>query len=55
MLNVRSLIAQEGSQTWEKDTKTHQQRRIALDATTVGLLRAYRGSARRTPPPSVWR
>jgi hypothetical protein len=25
-----------------KDTKTHQQRRIALDVTTVGLLRAYR-------------
>ena len=43
VLNVRSAIAQEGSQTWEKDTKTHQQRRIALDQTTVGLLRAYRG------------
>jgi hypothetical protein len=43
VLNVRSAIAREGSQTWEKDTKTHQQRRIALDQTTVGLLRAYRG------------
>jgi len=42
VLNVRSAIAQEGSQTWEKDTKTHQQRRIALDKTTVGLLSAYR-------------
>jgi len=41
-LTVRSAIAQEGSQTWEKDTKTHQQRRIALDKTTVGLLSAYR-------------
>ena len=41
-LSVRSAIAQDGSRTWEKDTKTHQQRRIALDATTVGLLRAYR-------------
>ena len=40
VLNVRSAIAQEGSQTWEKDTKTHQQRRIALDKTTVGLLRS---------------
>ncbi|MEJ3657167.1 tyrosine-type recombinase/integrase [Actinomycetes bacterium KLBMP 9759] len=42
VLSIRSSIAQEGSQTWEKDTKTHQQRRIALDATTVDLLRAYR-------------
>ena len=41
-LSVRSSSAQEGSRTWEEDTKTHQQRRIALDATTVGLRRAYR-------------
>lgn len=41
-LVIRSSIAQEGSRSWEKDTKTHQQRRIALDATTVALLRAYR-------------
>jgi integrase len=41
-LSIRSSIAQDGSRTWEKDTKTHQQRRIALDVTTVGLLRAYR-------------
>jgi len=40
-LSIRSSIAQEGNRTWEKDTKTHQQRRIALDPTTVGLLRAY--------------
>lgn len=39
---IRTSIAQNGQQTWEKDTKTHQQRRIALDAETVGLLRAYR-------------
>ncbi|TVT60129.1 tyrosine-type recombinase/integrase [Amycolatopsis rhizosphaerae] len=39
---IRTAIAQDGSKTWEKDTKTHQQRRIALDAETVGLLRAYR-------------
>jgi integrase len=39
---IRTSIAQDGQQTWEKDTKTHQQRRIALDAETVGLLRAYR-------------
>ena len=42
VLSIRTSIAQEGSRTWEKDTKTHQQRRIALDATTVDLLRAYR-------------
>jgi integrase len=26
---------------WEKDTKTHQRRRIVLDAQTLALLRAY--------------
>ncbi|GHF44577.1 integrase [Amycolatopsis bartoniae] len=39
---IRSSIAQDGAKTWEKDTKTHQQRRISLDPATVGLLRAYR-------------
>lgn len=47
-LVIRSSIAQEGSRSWEKDTKTHQQRRIALDATTVALLRAYRQEYERT-------
>ncbi|TKG68337.1 tyrosine-type recombinase/integrase [Prauserella endophytica] len=42
VLWIRGSIAQDGPRTWEKDTKTHQQRRIALDAETVGLLRAYR-------------
>ncbi len=42
VLAIRTSIAQEGSRTWEKDTKTHQQRRIALDETSVALLRAYR-------------
>jgi site-specific recombinase XerD/DNA-binding transcriptional regulator YhcF (GntR family) len=42
VLVIRTSIAQDGAKTWEKDTKTHQQRRIALDADTVGLLRAYR-------------
>ncbi|MFI9383876.1 tyrosine-type recombinase/integrase [Kutzneria sp. NPDC052558] len=41
-LGIRTSIGQDGSKTWEKDTKTHQQRRIALDADTVALLRAYR-------------
>lgn len=42
VLRIRTSIGQEGGRTWEKDTKTHQQRRIALDQETVGLLRAYR-------------
>ncbi|MCY7299987.1 MAG: tyrosine-type recombinase/integrase, partial [Ilumatobacteraceae bacterium] len=42
VLVIRSSIGQRGKRTWEKDTKTHQQRRIALDSQTVGLLAAYR-------------
>jgi integrase len=42
VLGIRTSIAQERTRTWEKDTKSHQQRRIALDANTVALLRAYR-------------
>ncbi|MGH3626918.1 MAG: tyrosine-type recombinase/integrase, partial [Sciscionella sp.] len=42
LLTIRTSIAQQGSKKWEKDTKTYQQRRIALDADTVGLLRSYR-------------
>ncbi len=42
VLVIKSSIAQRGKRTWEKDTKTHQQRRIALDAQTVALLTAYR-------------
>ncbi|GAA3220300.1 hypothetical protein GCM10017691_04470 [Pseudonocardia petroleophila] len=42
VLTIRSSIAQQGTRTWEKDTKTHQQRRIALDDNTASLLRAYR-------------
>ncbi|GAA1841058.1 hypothetical protein GCM10009836_20490 [Pseudonocardia ailaonensis] len=39
---IRTAIAQQNTRTWEKDTKTHQQRRLALDSSTVGLLRAYK-------------
>lgn len=39
---IRTSIGQDGKRTWEKDTKSHQQRRITLDPETVGLLRAYR-------------
>ncbi|MDX3662903.1 tyrosine-type recombinase/integrase [Streptomyces sp. ID05-26A] len=42
VLQIKTSIGQEGKETWEKDTKTHQQRRIALDQETVALLRAYR-------------
>jgi integrase/DNA-binding transcriptional regulator YhcF (GntR family) len=42
LVTIRTSIAQDGRKTWEKSTKTHQQRRITLDAETVGLLRAYK-------------
>ncbi|MFC4002546.1 tyrosine-type recombinase/integrase [Prauserella oleivorans] len=42
VLSIRTSIAQSGRRTWEKDTKSHQQRRITLDPQTVALLRAYR-------------
>ena len=42
VLWLRTSIAQDGAETWEKGTKTHQQRRIALDPETVALLRLYR-------------
>jgi integrase len=42
VLTIRSSIAQRGQRTWEKDTKTHQQRRITLDPETVALLQAFR-------------
>jgi integrase len=41
VLNIRTSIAQTGGRTWEKDTKTHQRRRIVLDVQTLTLLRAY--------------
>jgi integrase len=41
VLAIRSSIAQRGAKTWEKDTKSHQQRRITLDEQTVELLRFY--------------
>jgi integrase len=41
LISIRTSVAQDGAETWEKDTKNHQQRRIALDEATVSLLRAY--------------
>lgn len=41
VVTIKTSIGQNGTQTWEKDTKTHQQRRITLDGNTAMLLRAY--------------
>lgn len=38
VLHLEKAIAQDGTETWEKDTKTHQERRIVLDEQTVELL-----------------
>ncbi|WP_218603865.1 tyrosine-type recombinase/integrase [Pseudonocardia abyssalis] len=42
VLTVARSIAQLDGETWEKDTKTHQHRRIALDPDTVALLAGHR-------------
>ena len=42
VLTYRKGIAQDGTEVWEKDTKTHQKRRIALDPDTVEILRDHR-------------
>lgn len=41
-LAIRRAITQVGRDLIEKDTKTHQSRRVALDEATVGLLRQHR-------------
>ncbi|OJG03724.1 site-specific tyrosine recombinase XerC [Pseudonocardia autotrophica] len=41
-LRVQRSIAELKTETWEKDTKTHQHRRIALDPESVTLLTAHR-------------
>ncbi|ANY06391.1 tyrosine-type recombinase/integrase [Pseudonocardia sp. HH130630-07] len=41
VLTLARSIGQRDGQVWEKDTKTHQQRRLTLDEHTVGLLRAH--------------
>jgi integrase len=41
-LSVRRSVVQLGQELREKDTKTHQSRRIALDPATVALLRQHR-------------
>ncbi len=46
VLTIRSAIAQSAGRCWEKDTKTHQQRRITIDQGTVALLLGYRDPCR---------
>jgi integrase len=41
VLRIASSIAEVGGRSWEKGTRTHQQRRIVLDPQTLGLLRAF--------------
>jgi len=40
--HLQRSIGQRGSLTWEKDTKTHQDRRIVLDPETLRLLAEHR-------------
>lgn len=46
VLTVEKSQGQIGGERWEKDTKTHQSRRLALDTETVELLRAHIERAR---------
>jgi integrase len=41
VLVIRASIAQIGTTTWEKDTKLHQRRHLALDADTTAMLVRY--------------
>jgi integrase len=42
VLMLERSIGQRSGRTWEKDTKTHQHRRIALDPETLSLLSEHR-------------
>jgi len=42
VIQLERSIGQRSGRTWEKGTKTHQHRRIALDPETVALLTAHR-------------
>lgn len=43
VISVSRSIGQRNKDTWEKDTKDHQHRRIAVDGETVGILAEHRG------------
>ncbi len=47
VLMLERSIGQRSGRTWEKDTKTHQHRRIALDPETLSLLSEHRQPAPR--------
>lgn len=42
VISVSRSIGQRNTDTWEKDTKDHQHRRIAVDEETVGILLEHR-------------
>lgn len=42
LLTLHRSVGQYGGETWEKDTKTHQRRRVALEPDTVEMLREHR-------------
>jgi integrase/DNA-binding transcriptional regulator YhcF (GntR family) len=42
LLRLEKAVGQDGSEIFEKETKTHQSRRIALDPGTVALLQEHR-------------
>ena len=48
VIDIRTTVAQVNTVTWEKDTKTHQRRRIVADPQTLALLQAYLQHAART-------
>ncbi len=48
IIGIQRSIAHAGGTTWEKDTKTHQQRRLLLDPQTLALLAAYQEHTQQT-------
>lgn len=41
-ISIRRSLGQDGSEVYEKDTKTHQQRRLVVDPDTAAILKAHR-------------
>jgi integrase len=54
VLVLERSIGQRSGRTWEKDTKTHQHRRVALDPETLSLLASIGTGARNAPQRSNW-
>lgn len=53
-LTISRSIAHIGRRLVEKDTKTHQARRIAIDPATLAAPRCTVRRCRSAPPPSAW-